>query len=49
MARYKPIDPSPRFIAVNLRRQLIPGIFEHALDYCRMHNIEKRVHHGYGQ
>ncbi|MBH1962227.1 MAG: hypothetical protein I8H82_06440 [Rhodocyclales bacterium] len=32
MARYKPIDTSPRFIAVDLERQLPPGTFEHELD-----------------
>ena len=26
MARYKHIDTSPRFLAVDLRRQLLPGI-----------------------
>jgi transposase len=33
MARYKHIDTSPRFIAVDLQRQLHPGTFEHALNY----------------
>jgi len=33
MARYKHIDTSPRFLAVDLERQLLPGTFEHALDY----------------
>ena len=33
MARYKPIDTSPRFIAVDLQRQLLPGSFEHALNH----------------
>lgn len=32
MARYKRIDTSPRFIAVDLERQLPLGTFEHALD-----------------
>lgn len=32
MARDKPIDTSPRFIAVDLERQLLPGTFEHELD-----------------
>jgi hypothetical protein len=31
MARYKHIDTSPRFVAVALQRQLLPGTFEHAL------------------
>src|SRR5450759_201849 len=34
MARYKHIDTSPRFLAVDLERQLLPGTFEHAL--CRL-------------
>ena len=33
MARYKPIDTSPRFLAVDLEKQLVPGTFEHALHY----------------
>ena len=33
MARYKHIDTSPRFIAVDLQRQLLPGTFEHALNH----------------
>ena len=33
MARYKTIDTSPRFIAVDLQRQLLPGTFEHALNH----------------
>jgi len=28
MARYKPIDTNPRFIAIDLERQLLPGTFE---------------------
>src|SRR5471030_2777879 len=34
MARYKHIDTSVRFLAVDLERQLLPGTFEHAL--CRL-------------
>ena len=33
MARYKHIDTSPRFIAVDLERQLLSGSLEHALNY----------------
>ena len=33
MARYKVIDTSPRFLAVDLRQQLVAGTFEHALDW----------------
>jgi transposase len=40
MARYKQIDTSPRFIAVDLERQLVPGTFEHALDYLIDHELD---------
>ncbi|PKO83735.1 MAG: transposase [Betaproteobacteria bacterium HGW-Betaproteobacteria-11] len=41
MARYKPIDTSPRFfIAVDLERQLLPGTFEHALNHLIDHEID---------
>ena len=40
MARYKPIDTSPRFIAVDLERQLHPGTFEHALNYLVDHHLD---------
>ena len=33
MARYKHIDTSPRFLAVDLKRQLLPGTFEHAMNH----------------
>ena len=33
MARYKAIGTRPRFLAVDLERQLLPGSFEHALHY----------------
>ena len=33
MARYKTIDTSPRFLPVVLCEQLLPGTFEHALNY----------------
>lgn len=38
--RYKHIDTSPRFLAADLERQLLPGTFEHAL--CRLidHEID---------
>lgn len=32
MARFKPVDRSPRFLPIVLESQLIPGSFEHALD-----------------
>lgn len=40
MARYKHIDTSPRFLAVDLERQLMPGSFEHALNYLIDHEID---------
>ena len=40
MARYKDIDTSPRFIAVDLQRQLLPGTFEHALDHLIDHELD---------
>jgi transposase len=40
MARYKHIDTSPRFIAVDLERQLLPGSFEHALDHLIDHELD---------
>ena len=33
MARYKPIDTSPRFLAVDLHKQLLPGSLAHAVDH----------------
>jgi hypothetical protein len=32
MARFKPIEASPRLLPVDLTRQLLPGTFEHALN-----------------
>lgn len=40
MARYKYIDTNPRFLAVDLARQLLPGTFEHALNYLLDHEID---------
>ena len=40
MARYKHIDTSPRFLAVDLERQLVPGTFEHALYWLIDHEID---------
>jgi transposase len=40
MARYKLIDTSPRFLAVDLSRQLLPGTFEHALNHLLDHEID---------
>ena len=40
MARYKHIDTNPRFLAVDLARQLLPGTFEHALNHLFDHAID---------
>ena len=40
MARYKVIDTSPRFLAVDLEKQLLPGTFEHALNYLVDHKLD---------
>ena len=37
MARYKRIDLSPRFLAVDLSRQILPGSFECALSHLIDH------------
>ncbi len=40
MARYKHIDTSPRFLAVDLQRQLLHGTFEHALNHLLDHELD---------
>ena len=40
MARYKHIDTHPRFLPVDLARQLLPGTFEHALNHLLDHEID---------
>lgn len=40
MARYKVIDTSPRFLPVDLSRQLLPGTFEHALNHLIDHELD---------
>jgi len=40
MARYRHIDTSPRFLAVDLERQLLPGTFEYALNYLLDHRLD---------
>ena len=40
MARYKVVDTSPRFLAVDLERQLVAGTFEHALHWLIDHEID---------
>jgi hypothetical protein len=43
MARYKHIDTSPRFIPVDLERQLVPGTFAYALSYLIDHQLDFSV------
>lgn len=40
MARYKHIDTNPRFLPVDLARQLLPGTFEHALNHLIDHELD---------
>ena len=40
MARYKAIDTNPRFLAVDLAQQLLPGTLEHALHHLLTHAID---------
>lgn len=40
MARFKPVDMSPRFVAVDLHSQVLPGTFEHALCHLIDHEID---------
>jgi transposase len=40
MARYKHIDTQPKFLPVDLARQLLPGTFEHAVHHLLEHAID---------
>ena len=40
MARFTYVDTSPRFIAIDLQRQLLPGTFEHAVNHLLDHAID---------
>jgi transposase len=40
MARYKYIDTNPKFLPVDLARQLLPGTFEHAVNHLLDHAID---------
>ncbi|WP_136420438.1 IS1182 family transposase [Herbaspirillum sp. ST 5-3] len=40
MARYKHIDTNPRFLPIDLSRQLLPGTFEHALNHLLDHEMD---------
>ncbi len=41
MARDKDIDTNPRFLPVDVARQLLPGTFEHALQHRLEHAIDR--------
>ena len=45
MARYKPVDRSPKFIPVVLDAQIQPGSFEYALDYLVDHELDLSALH----
>ncbi len=40
MVRYKQIDAHPRFLPIDLARQLLPGTFEHALNHLLDHEMD---------
>jgi hypothetical protein len=40
MARYKDVDTQPRFLPIDLGRQLQPGTFEHALNHLLDHELD---------
>ena len=40
MARYKHIDTSPRFLAVDLQKQLLPGSLAHAVNHLLDHDFD---------
>ena len=43
MARYKVVDLSPRFLAVDLEKQLLPGSFAHAVHHLLDHDFDLSV------
>ena len=40
MARYKHIDTNPRFLPVDLAKQLLRGTFEHAVHHLLEHTTD---------
>src|SRR3989442_1579970 len=40
MPRYKAIDTQPKLLPVDLARQLLPGTFEHAVNYLLDHALD---------
>jgi hypothetical protein len=40
MARYKAIDSSPRFLAVDLEKHLLPGSFKHTVHHLLDHEFD---------
>lgn len=43
MARYKAIDTSPRFLAVDLEKQLLTGSFEYSVYYLLEHEFSLAI------
>ena len=40
MARYKVVDLSPKFLVVDLKKQLLPGSFAHAVHHLLEHDFD---------
>ena len=40
MARYKVVDLSPKFLVVDLEKQLLPGSFAHAVHHLLEHDFD---------
>jgi hypothetical protein len=40
MARYEDVDRGMKLLAVDLDRQLLPGMFEHALSHVIDHELD---------
>ena len=40
MARYKVVDLSPKFLVVDLEKQLLPGSFAHAVHHLLEHDSD---------
>ena len=43
MARYKVVDLSPKFLVVDLEKQLLPGSFAHAVHHLLDHDFDLSV------
>ena len=40
MARFKPVDLCPRFLAVDLEKYLLPGSFAHVVHHVLDHDLD---------